>query len=688
MTTTHASGFGTLLKHYRRAAGLTQEALAERAGLSARGVQDLERGVSRLPRQDTVDLLAAALGLSGEDHAALAAVVRSPAAPASSPPAPLVAPVRAAAHPTGALLPLVGRGRELAVLGRFLASGGEGEPSFLSASVEAPVLLLAGEPGIGKTRLLQATAQQASAGGWRVLAGGCHRRGGQESYAPLLDALARHLHALPPERLRAELEGCAWLARLPPEQERRLMFAAVARLLANVAGPAGVLLVLDDLQWVGPDVLDLLAALVHSSSPAPAHREGGGVPRAGGAGAGRVRVMGAYRDTEVGPAAPLGLLVADLAQAGLAHQHALGPLAREEVAALLDDLLAGVAGGNRAVAARVLERAGGAPFFLVSYAQALRAGGRRRRRGTWRRGCGSAWRCCPRPGGRCWGRRRWWAGACRALLAAAAGQPEGAVLAGLEAACRARLLLEDGEDGYQFAHDVVWEVVEADLGAARRAVLHGRVAAALEADPARASPEALAYHYARGDDSAKAVVYLERAGDDARGRYAHTAARDYYQEAVRRLDAPGRAADAARARRKLGEVLHDLDLPDEALAAFGAALALYERQGDHAGQAEVHQAIAAVHEGRYDFVAAAPHLETALALWPAGREDAALARLLLQVARAKTLAGDGSGRDTAERGAALAERLGEGDLRGAGSLRAGADACPRRCDPVGGRRAV
>jgi predicted ATPase len=80
-----------------------------------------------------------------------------------------------------------------------------------------------------------------------------------------------------------DLQGCAWLVRLlpelavgpieplpawtlPPEQERRLMYAAVERFLANVAGPGGALLVLDDLQWAGPDALELLASVVRSNA--------------------------------------------------------------------------------------------------------------------------------------------------------------------------------------------------------------------------------------------------------------------------------------------------------------------------------------------------------------------------------------------------------------------------------------
>src|SRR5207245_7927422 len=92
----------------------------------------------------------------------------------------------------------------------------------------------------------------------------------------------RYIQGQTPLRLRADLRGCAWLVRLlpelaegpieplpgwtlAPEHERRLMFKAVQRFLANVAGPAGTLLVLDDLQWAGADALDLLATLVRAA---------------------------------------------------------------------------------------------------------------------------------------------------------------------------------------------------------------------------------------------------------------------------------------------------------------------------------------------------------------------------------------------------------------------------------------
>src|SRR5262249_45430902 len=158
------------------------------------------------------------------------------------------------------LLPLAGCGPEVARLEQHL--GGSGPP----------LLLVAGEPGIGKSRLLAEAAERARALGWTVLEGGWHRRSGQEPFAPLLGALESTLRRSAAAALRAQLEGCAWLVRLlpelaettlvpapswslPPEQERRLMFAAVARYLANVAGPEGTLLILDDLQWAGADAL-------------------------------------------------------------------------------------------------------------------------------------------------------------------------------------------------------------------------------------------------------------------------------------------------------------------------------------------------------------------------------------------------------------------------------------------------
>ncbi len=177
--------------------------------------------------------------------------------------------------------------------------------------------------------------------------------------------------------------------------------------------------------------------------------------------------------------------------------------------------------------------------------------------------------------------------ASRGVLAAVVGQPEETVLAGLEAACGARLLLEDDDDAYVFAHDLIREVVEADQGAARRAVLHRRVAEALEGDPGGASPDLLAYHFTRGGDRDKAVRYLELAGDRAWDERAYAAAEDRYGETLERLERLGRGLDALRVREKLGEVLYWAGRYEAALGVLEQAAESYAAAGDLEGLARV-----------------------------------------------------------------------------------------------------
>jgi transcriptional regulator with XRE-family HTH domain len=185
--------FGLLLKRYRRAADLTQEALAARAGYSATYISMLERG-ERTPQRATAELLGQALGLTRAERAdLLSSVTRR--LPTHSQPSPQ----------TLALPRFVGRAQELEAIARHLEGQGP------------PMLLFAGEPGIGKTRLLREAARIAPAASWTLLEGGCHRSGGQQPYAPLLGALDRHIRRQPAGRLRAALAGCSWLVRLLPE---------------------------------------------------------------------------------------------------------------------------------------------------------------------------------------------------------------------------------------------------------------------------------------------------------------------------------------------------------------------------------------------------------------------------------------------------------------------------------------
>src|SRR5215813_11675809 len=177
---------GQLLQRYRVLAGLTQEELAERAGYSGNYIGKLEQDQRELPAA-AADRLAGVLGLADQDRAALRAARDR--------------------RPGGRQLParlLAGRDAEVAQIRQFLAGAGP------------PVLLLAGEPGMGKTRLLEEAAARGADAGWGVARGGCLRRA-QDAYAPLSGALDDALARLPAGRRAGALRQAGQVDLLLPE---------------------------------------------------------------------------------------------------------------------------------------------------------------------------------------------------------------------------------------------------------------------------------------------------------------------------------------------------------------------------------------------------------------------------------------------------------------------------------------
>lgn len=364
------------------------------------------------------------------------------------------------------------------------------------------------------------------------------------------------------------------------------MFSAVSRFLMNIASPAGTLLILDDLQWADTDALDLLTTLVTTPSTTS------------------LRIVGAYRNTDVAPRDPLAAALANLARNGLASQLKLAPLTADESARLLNNVLKGTPGVDATVLQQVVQRAGGVPFFLVSCALGRRDGSLLENGPEdvpWDIAETVRQRVAVLPD------------EARELLPVVAvadrgiarttlmavevrqGRDDATMLRGLDAACRAGLLTEVGEDDYQFAQNLIREVVWNDLSTAQRSMIHRHIADALEHQPGEVQPEVLAYHFARCGEREKAAVYVERAGDRALAMHATTAAERYYRDLVARLDDLTRTTDAARARVKLASVLRIEAHYDAALEVLEQAIQAYHVAGEREEERQAVAAIGRVH---------------------------------------------------------------------------------------------
>jgi DNA-binding SARP family transcriptional activator len=432
----------------------------------------------------------------------------------------------------------IGRSRELEVLESALQSVTEGRGA---------LVLVAGEPGIGKTRLAEELAARAEATGFRVLWGRCFEGEGAPPFWPWLQAL-RDLGGPGDGELTDLLPGEGGApAAAEPGSARVQLFDAVARRLRTEAGSTPLVLVFDDLHWADTPSLLLLQYLGRELATMG------------------VLVVGLYRDTEPDRTA-LHEAVGRLSPESVTARLHLGGFGTGELAEFLTAL--GLERPAR-LGTDLLRRTEGNPFFVREVLRLLDTAGHLTD------GSGDP-AAVPVPTtvrdvvrsrvGRLSGET----GALLELASVVGREFDLDVLEGLvsdggdpvallEEAMAAGLVEEaaGGSVGrFSFTHALVQEALYDRLAAVRRARLHGRVAEVLVSlegpDPARRLPE-LAAHFCRaaagGRHVDEAVRYAVAAAEAATAALAYEEAVGLYERALGVIDARGpRDAEAARFR--------------------------------------------------------------------------------------------------------------------------------------------
>lgn len=496
--------------------------------------------------------------------------------------------------------PFIGRVRALARLRRSLAE---------AISGRGRLVLLVGEPGIGKTRTAEELARAAREAGAEVLLGRCVEGEGAPAYWPwvqivrawlaerddaeigrLLGAHAALIGRAIPE-VTARLGGAEAETDLEPAQARFQLFDALCGFLHSAARERPLVLILDDLHRADRPSLLLLQFLVRELRDA------------------RILVLGTYRDSELVRDAGLARILGEIVREDPSRSLILEGLDRAEVARFLEE----TAGESppESLVTSLWERTGGNPFFLRQVVQLLEDEGRLESPGadgSWdvplTRGVREAIRrhldgvseaCREMLEVAAVAGREFWLGALSGVMR----EPSEHLLERLDEAVAAQVIAEPAEamGCYRFAHSLIRETLYGELAATRRAELHRRTGQALlELYGASVEPHVseLAFHFVQAAPAGAAelaIEYSTRAASRATAQLAYEQAITHLEHAlgaqsyaqaneVRRCEllirlgaAHRRAGEGERARERYlaaAEVARSLGEPERlARAALG-----------------------------------------------------------------------------------------------------------------------
>ncbi|MEV6109061.1 AAA family ATPase, partial [Streptomyces sp. NPDC051940] len=402
----------------------------------------------------------------------------------------------------------VGRADELRVLGEALTRAGRGEPQ---------AVLVGGEAGVGKTRLLEEFLDSAAAEGAVVALGACVEVGGPLPYHPVsaaLRALRRRLGDELDDAVRGQ-EGV--LARLLPElgeiahdhpdaDGRARLFELTVRLLERLTESRTIVLALEDLHWADRSTRELLSYLLRA------------------AGDSRLLIVATYRSDDLHRRHPLRPALAEYERLRIVRRIELPRFDRSEVRSQLA-AITGEQPGEQLVD-RIFDRSEGNAFFVEELACSLGEGLPGGLSDSLRDLLLVRIEALPEPVQRVV--RIAAAGGCAIeyrLLATVTGLGEDELIDILRTAVGANVLEPCDDECFAFRHALLREAVDGDLLPGERSGLNRRYAEALQADPTLVRAEEcaprLAGYWYHAHDPAEALPATIRAAAASRGRHAY-----------------------------------------------------------------------------------------------------------------------------------------------------------------------
>ena len=433
----------------------------------------------------------------------------------------------------------VGRQREMGELRAALEESKAGRGA---------LVMLVGEPGIGKTRTAQELASYAVTGGSQVWWGWCYEEEGAPPYWPWVEPIRSYVQSRNPEQIGSEMgPGAADIAseirrKLPdletppplaPEQARFRLFDSITNFLKNASQSQPLLLVLDDLHWADQPSLLLLQFLARQLADSS------------------ILVVGCYRDVELSRRHPLSDALAQLSRQQGFQRQLLRGLNRDETARLIEGI--GAVPPSQSLVETVYAHTEGNPYFMTEVVRLL---AQEEELGEEETG-GTQGLRIPEGVREVIGQRlNRLSERCNRVLTTASvigrefnldelerlikDLSGDQLVEALEEALDARLIEEipQAVGRYQFAHRLAQETLTQELSLTRRVRLHARIAEALE-ELYEAGVEShasmLAYHYAQAEaitGSEKLVRYSIISGQRAMAAYAYEEAQNHFQRAL------------------------------------------------------------------------------------------------------------------------------------------------------------